>query len=78
MAQFGHHHHFMKRRLKTPGVYSSTNPIANWYRAWKDNRSADWDWPGGQWHLIVTRWFVQVYLLVVFCRFYGKLKSHYR
>jgi hypothetical protein len=66
-THLGLQHQFLKRRLSTPGVYNSSNPFANMYNRFLDNRGIDWKWPNGQYQLLFFKWLLFIWLFVTLC-----------
>merc|ERR1719229_910569 len=75
--EFGMHHHYLKRRLPTPGVYDKKNPLANMWNRFLDNRGIDWQWANGQGHHIVMKWFLYIWFFLKFFEYKGILQDHF-
>lgn len=76
-AHFGMHHHYLKRRLPTPGVYEKKNPLANVWNRFIDNRGIDWQWAHGQGHHIVMKWFLYIWFFLKFWEYKGIIQGHF-
>jgi len=73
---FGSHHHYIKRRLPTPGVYNKSNPLMNMWDRFADNRGVDWNYPFGQYHHIIIKWWMWTYAVVLIMSFKGLIQEH--